>query len=412
MFGDLSSHLPGLRSLRWRITVAFLGVLAVLILTSDTLHGGASSGTVVGYGFRRAELAFTGDIIPHRPIVTFARRHARTLAIPNGSFPAPVPPDIYAAPAVREDRHYDFVPAFEEVAEKLRAADLAICHLETTISPLNPRGYPRFRAPSGLVEAIALSGWGGCSVASNHAFDYGREGVTFTIGALERHGLAHTGTAVSAESRRPGHYNINGIRIGHLSYTYGLNDYRLPKREPWWVNLIDVDTIAADSLAARGEGAEFIVVSMHWGTEYQSMPNAYQKRIAHEIAETGAVDLLVGHHAHVLQPVDRIGGMWVAYGLGNFISNQSWGSTQNGAILHVGIGDSPDGLTVREVTYTPTWVDRSVMQVVAVADRLLDPDLDDWRRAALRRSWSATVGALEALGGRDLGIRPAAQCCP
>ena len=306
---------------------------------------------------------------------------------------------MYGAWQEEADREYDFRPMFEPVASKLKAADLAICHLETTVSDESPTGYPRFRAPLELVEAISESGWDGCSVASNHAIDHGVEGVSRTIEALVERGLGFSGVAADSRSRGAAHYHVNGIHLAHLSYTYGLNGLRMPKDQDWWVNLIDVDRIAEDATAARELGAEFIVVSLHWGTEYQPKPDAYQRRIARSIADRGSVDLLIGHHAHVVQPVDRIGALWVAYGLGNFLSGQRGFSTRDGVILNVKIGDGPGGVAVQGVTYTPTWVDRNTMQVVTVADRLA-PGLDRWDRSTLRQSWSRTVKAPRSDGCR------------
>ena len=336
---------------------------------------------------RTAELAFTGDIIPHQSVGRFAKRYA-----PN------------------TDPEYNFVPMFQHVSQELQAVDVAICHLETTISHGPVTGYPRFSAPIELVEAIAETGWDGCSVASNHAFDFGTDGVTKTIQAMKQTGLAFTGTAIDEDSRSAARYDANGIRIAHLSYTYGLNGAKMPEHETWWVNLIDVDTIMSDAATARADGAEFIVVSLHWGMEYRRLPTTSQKEIAEEIAELGMVDLLIGHHAHVLQPIDRIDDLWVVYGLGNFLSNQNpkccTASSEDGAILHIQIGDGPDGVAVWSVTFTPTWVDRSVMQVVAVADRLANPDLDQPRQTVLRQSWQRTVDAFGALGADQLGVRP------
>jgi len=336
---------------------------------------------------RAAELVFTGDIIPHKPVTMFARRFARST-----------------------DADYDFTPIFEHVAPELRDADLAICHLETTISDGYVSGYPRFGAPWELVAAIAEAGWDGCSLASNHAFDFGADGVVRTIEAMQEADLAFTGAAVDRESRRDARYGVNGIQVSHLSYTYGLNGARLPEDETWWVNLIDVKAIGDETKRARAEGAEFIVVSLHWGVEYRRMPSASQERLAREIAALGTVDLLIGHHAHVLQPIDRIDDMWVVYGLGNFLSNQNpvccTPSSGDGAILHVEIGDSPDGLTVGTITFTPTWVDRRAMQVVRVADRLAEPGLDTWFQVTLRKSWQRTVEAIGALGADRLGVRP------
>lgn len=343
--------------------------------------------------FRAAELAFTGDIIPHKPVSWFARGFARNM-----------------------DAHYDFTPVFEHVAPELQAADLAICHLEATISNGPVTGYPRFGAPWELVEAIAQAGWDGCSLASNHAFDFGADGVVRTIQAMEEANLAFTGAALDRESRSDARYRVNGIQVSHLSYTYGLNGARLPEGENWWVNLIDVEVIADDAEEARSEGAEFVVVSLHWGVEYRRMPSASQERLAREIAALGTVDLLIGHHAHVLQPIDRIDNMWVVYGLGNFLSNQGpaccTASSGDGAVLHVEIGDSPDGLAVGTITYTPTWVDRRAMQVIPVADRLSEPDVDQRLQATLRESWQRTVEALGALGADQLGVRPTGSLPP
>lgn len=343
---------------------------------------------------RFATLAFTGDILPHKRVGAHARRYAGNTGA-----------------------DYNFTPMFEQVSPKLQAADLAICHLETTISDGPVTGYPRFKAPPELVEAIAETGWDGCSLASNHAFDFGVDGVAKTIRAMRQNGLAFAGTAMDKESSSAARYDVNGIRVSHLSYTYGLNGARLPENQPWWVNLLDVEAIMNDAKATRNEGAEFVVASLHWGMEYRRMPTTSQERIAREIAALGTVDLLIGHHAHVLQPIDRIGDMWVVYGMGNFLSNQSprccTPSSEDGAILTVEIGDSPEGLMVRSITYVPTRVDRTVMQVVAVADQLADPDLGHFPKTVLCRSWQRTVDAFGALGADQLGVRPAPSTpCP
>jgi len=92
---------------------------------------------------------------------------------------------------------------------------------------------------------------------------------------------------------------------------------------PWLVNEIDAGTIAADAAAARAAGAEYVIVSLHWGTEYRTQPNSDQLTLAEALLASPDIDLLIGHHAHVVQPVDQIDGRFVVYGLGNFISNQS-----------------------------------------------------------------------------------------
>ena len=400
----MRTHLVPLRSLRFSplSVVVAAGFMALLLLAPAP--SAADGSAPYDSRYRAARLAFTGDLLPHLPVVNVAKYHARTRARVASIIQ---PPEMYGTGETTTDRQYDFAPMFQKVAPALWAADLAICHLETTISSQSPRGYPRFRTPSELVEAIAQSGWDGCSLASNHSMDYGIDGVSQTIAAMQANHLEFAGTALDQQSRVAAHYQVNGIRIAHLSYTYGLNGFKLPRNQQWWVNLIDVAVIEADAAAARAEGAEFIIASLHWGNEYQPMPTYYQKRTAGEIAATGAVDLLVGHHAHVIQPIDRIGDLWVVYGLGNFLSNQPWPRSRDGAILHVEIGDTPEGVMIKSISYTPTWVDRGRMQVEAVANRLLDPDLDRGQRAALRQSWSRTVRALEAMGAQYPWVKPA-----
>ena len=302
--------------------ISSTALLIVLLLAPGTLSGDKTATASPATAPRTAELAFTGDILPHLPVVKFARYYARNPYYEGNFVYMLGPPEMYRTLEPHPtDRKYNFTPMFEQISRKLKAADIAICHLETTITSRNPiTGYPRFRAPIELVEAIAESGWDGCSLASNHAFDFGADGVTQTIQAMQQNGLGFTGAAIDEESRRAAHYHANGIHIGHLSYTYGLNGAKVPKNESWWVNLIDVDAITGDAATARAEGAEFIVVSLHWGEENRRMPTASQKRIAQAIAQLGMVDLLIGHHAHVLQPIDRIDDLWVAYGMGNFLA--------------------------------------------------------------------------------------------
>lgn len=385
---------------------AFLGAVLTVVMLGGLVAAGETPADSSPAGSRSASLAFSGDILPHLRVIRLARYYALAAHHPGSVASILRPPEMYGTWKESIDREYDFGPMFEPVASKLRAADLAICHLETTISSDNPKGYPRFRTPAELVEAIAGSGWDGCSLASNHSLDYGVDGVSRTIEAMEGQGLGFTGTATDQQSRGAAHYHVNGIHLAHLSYTYGLNGFKLPRNQDWWVNLINTDMITEDAATARAEGAEFIIASLHWGTEYRRLPDGYQQRIARAIAETGMVDLLIGHHAHVIQPIDRIGALWVVYGLGNFLSAQIRPSTRDGAILHVEIGDTADGLMVTSMAYTPTWVDRDTMQVVAVANRLLNPNLDHRERTILRRSWSRTVKAFGSLGAHHQGIRP------
>lgn len=320
---------------------------------------------------RELELAVTGDLLLHEPVQRAGR-----------------------AP----DGNYDFTPLFTEIAPILHEADLALCHLEVTLSPDNSRlsGYPMFRAPFELADAIAAAGWDGCSLASNHSLDAGPDGVTATLDHLDRAGVGHTGTARSAEeAERTRLYETNGVRIGHLSYSYGFNGLRPPDNEPWRANETDPDAILTAAARARADGAELVVLSMHWGVEYVHQPTAEQQSLAELLLASPDVDLIIGHHAHVVQPVARIGEKIVVYGLGNFLSNQSAASgraaaTQDGVIVRLRIEEvSPQRFVVTEVDAVPTTVERPTYVV-----RLADPGSVPFER---------TMQNVLLLGGWALG---------
>jgi hypothetical protein len=331
---------------------------------------------------RRATLAFTGDIITHLAVARQARSNA-----------------------AESEVEYDFDPMFASVRDELTGVDVGICHLETTLS-VGGRftGFPFFSGPASLADAIARAGYDGCSMASNHAYDFGLEGVNSTLDALDAAGLGHAGTARSVEeAQATTFYVADGIVVAHLSFTYGLNGGPIKSEDLWRVNLIDPDAIVAGAGIARARGAEFVVVSLHWGSEYQRYPTAAQLELAARLDEARTVDLVVGHHAHVIQPLDQVGDLWVFYGLGNFLSNQEptccTAFSQDGVIATVVISDSDDGVEVVGIKMTPTWVDRTVMEVVPVEERLAEPDLPRWYRNSLEASLARTIQSLALLDG-------------
>lgn len=216
---------------------------------------------------RAATIAFTGDLLPHSPVVA-------------------------AAAANAEGGGWDFRPMFDEVRPIISAADLAICHLESPLSldDTGLSGYPVFNAPKALGEAAADAGYDGCSTASNHAYDRGAEGVESTVQALEAVGLPQAGMALTAEADPlPTLYDVNGISVAHISATYGLNGFELPADQPYLVDLIDPASILAEAAAARSGGADFVIVSLHWGEEYRSEPTEDQLAVLGQIAPSSDI---------------------------------------------------------------------------------------------------------------------------
>lgn len=268
---------------------------------------------------------------------------------------------------------YDFSPLLAPMDPWVQGADLALCHMEVPVAPngAKPSGFPLFGAPTELVTDLKESGWDGCSTASNHSVDKGQAGVDATLDALDAAGLGHAGTARSADeaaSTQLYRFERNGqtITIAHLSAAYGTNG--MPVANPWAVELIDTATLIAQATAARAAGADLVVVSEHCCVEYVSEPTQQQVDVAQALADSGVVDLVIGHHAHVPQPFARLAGgpdgsgMWVAYGLGNFISNQGAhccsAKTDSGLVMVATIRKPPDGpARVEGVQWTGVTVD-------------------------------------------------------
>lgn len=248
---------------------------------------------------------------------------------------------------------------------------------------------------------MAKAGYDRCSTASNHVLDRGVGGVDRTVEVLLENGMGQAGMARDELESLPEVFDVDGVRIGHLSYTYGTNGIPVPTAEPWRTNLIDPVRIIRDANSARDLGADVVVVSMHWGTEKVTEPNEQQLAVAEQLTASGAIDLLVGHHAHVVQPIRKINDVWVAYGIGNILSNlpvnEAWpASSQDAAIVEFEIQvDGVGNVVVAAPTVIPTWVDKRNGWVIRdVHAELARSDLDPASRAELQASLDRTTAVL------------------
>ena len=311
--------------------------------------------------------------------------------------------------ARRGEPGLDFRPMLASVAPAVRPTDLAICHLET---PLAPRrgpfaSYPTFSAPPQVVSALLDTGYDACTTASNHSLDQGADGLARTLRILDRKGLEHDGSARSRrEHRRPLLLDVGGVRVAVLSYTYGTNGIPLPSGQPWAVPLIDPDEIVADAAAARRGGADVVAVALHFGTEYVTAPDAYQVGVVEEITRSPDIDLVYGHHAHTVQPLDRVHGTWVAYGLGNFVAQQETSQTHTyrGASLRFELTRRPgDRFEVSDIAYLPTMITPynpadPRMRVLDVPAELRDGSTSRHLRESLAATLAAVRSDLLSLG--------------
>ncbi|MDQ6874925.1 MAG: CapA family protein [Actinomycetota bacterium] len=332
-------------------------------------------------------IAATGDLLAHEPVVQ-------------------------AAQAAAGGHGYDFRPLLARVRPILSRADLAICHLETPLSPDDRRisYYPDFQAPREIAPAIRWAGFDTCTTASNHTLDDGPAGVAHTLDLLDAAGVRHAGAARNAaEAARPVIYTVRGFRVAHLDYTYGLNGHSVPAGQPWLVPLIDPARILRDAHAARAAGAQFVIVSFHWGQEYSSGVTADQRDVARRLLASPDVDLVLGSHAHVLQAVERIAGKFVVYGMGNFLARHApccdSPPTFDGVIVNITVQPRAGRLMVTALTYAPTHVNPDTLVVEPVAQTLRRLGAGA-ARSALVESWRRTVARMDMLHAAAYGVRP------
>lgn len=328
-------------------------------------------------------MVFAGDLLPHSPVIAQAARYAQGTG-----------------------QRYDFDPMLAPMAPIISGADVAICHLEVQVSPdqAHLTTYPVFGGPVELVDAAKRAGYDGCSNASNHSLDKGLAGIKATLDRFDQDGLHHAGTARSAaEAATTTMYDVKGVKVAHLSYAYGFNGYRVPAGAPWAVDQIDVAKIHADAATARARGADLVVVSLHWGTEGVHAPSADQRAVAAALAPDRNIDLIVGCHAHVVQPIDQIDGTFVVWGMGNQLSNQLSVPNVDGLTVRATAVRRADGRwKVAGIEGIPSWVQAGSYRVLPVVPTLADPATPPSLRAALSASYDRT--AAEVLVDHTPGV--------
>ena len=316
---------------------------------------------------KRLTIGVSGDLLPHLPIVARAAAHAG-------------------------GRGYDFRPMLRPIRGWVRRNDLSFCHVETPLTPAPPAGYPVFNSPPALARAIKATGFDACSTASNHSADRGQAGIDATRGALNRAEVRHTGVFSNPrQRRRPPILRARGVKVALLAYTQHTNGIPLP--HPWSVNLASASRILDDARRARRAGARIVIVNLHWGTEFAHPPDAFQTRLAKRLSRSTAITAVVGQHVHVVQPIRRMGRLWVVFGEGNLLSNQSAAccptASQDGMLVRLHLRVERRHERVTRIGYTPTWVRHPDFAVLHA-------------HGTNRPSWNRTV----AVVGRRSKVRP------
>ena len=266
--------------------------------------------------------------------------------------------NLYHQVMIRDGEEGDYETAYSDIRVLVDLADIAFINQETILAgeEFGFSGYPRFNSPQELGRGIAAAGFNVVNHATNHIMDKGEKAVFATLDFWDTiPEVTILGVHRSQEQRSlPKLIIKNNITLGFLSFTYGTNGLPVPKDKPYLVSLINTE-IMAEEIDALRPLCDFLVVSMHWGEEYQHTYNKSQENLASFLAEH-QVDLVIGHHPHVIQPVEYIprpdgGVMLCFYSLGNLISAQTQNPTMLGALAYVKIRKEPDGETTGGIEF-------------------------------------------------------------
>jgi poly-gamma-glutamate synthesis protein (capsule biosynthesis protein) len=310
-----------------------------------------------------AEIVFAGDAMQHAGQIAYATRHG------NGTF--------------------DYADNFSAIANYVSSADYAVVNFEASLGGKPYTGYPCFSAPDAYAEALKSAGFDLFLLANNHILDRRDKGLHRTISVLDSLCIPHVGIYHNAASRSkqvPFVVDINGFKLGILNYTYATNGITIQGDAV--VNYIDRQEMAADIAATRKGGAELVAVCVHWGEEYKLLPNRSQRNLADWLVEQG-VDLIIGGHPHVIQPMEMRTGpggspVLLVYSLGNFISNMKTTDTRGGAMVRVKLlRDSVGHAYVADAAYSLVFTEPDKYHLIP-ADKATDS-----RGVAFRRSAEA-----------------------
>lgn len=320
--------------------ILFLSLYLLLLFIPSDKNLKSDEKKLIADSISTINLSFVGDIMCHSPQIEYAR-------IGKDSF--------------------DFKPVFRFVKNLIEKADLAFGNLETVTAGISEKytGYPLFNSPDQLLDALKYAGFDILYTVNNHSLDRGIRGVVRTIEKINGKKMKNIGTS-SSEYRNDSLtiINVKGINLGLLGYTYGLNGNYLPKSKSYMINLIDTVKINSDISRLRGKGAELVIVYFHFGDEYSRNPSKFQIETVIKTFQYGA-DIIIGSHPHVLQRTEliekgkrKLDTGFVAYSLGNFISNQRWRDSDAGTILNLEISKNiqKDSIWISSVTALPTWV--------------------------------------------------------
>lgn len=262
----------------------------------------------------------------------------------------------------RQTHDFNYDDVFSFIKPVISQADIAIANFEVTLGGPPYMGYPQFSSPAALAVACKNAGIDYLVTANNHAADRGKRGILNTINRLDSIGIPHTGTfcdSIARDTLTPLLIHRNGISIAVLNYTFSTNGIVVPG--PVYINMLNKDLITRDVKKARDKNADFIVLFLHWGTEYDTVPSKSQVDLAGYFKSLG-VDMVIGSHPHVIQRMELTQDSSVAkndivvYSMGNFVSNQRKPKTDGGSMVKVELTWDGTRYNLSGSSYFLTWV--------------------------------------------------------
>ncbi|MFF5284347.1 MULTISPECIES: CapA family protein [Streptomyces] len=322
-------------------------------------------------GGRSFTVAAAGDVLIHPELVEQAARDAKRTGKGKDGL--------------------DFGPLMAGVKPVISKADLAICHMETPVgSPRGPwAGYPEFLVPPQILTTLKDVGYDTCSTASNHTNDHGLKAIRSTLNAMDKAGLGHTGSArTPEESQKINIREVKGVKVAHLAFSWESFLNPTPEKERWSFNRINTDEIKKAEKRARAQGAEVVILSLHWGLEHYNEPSVPQLQLAERLTKETGINLIIGHHAHVVQPIQKLNGKWVAFSLGNEVARHGspTGLTEEGAIGWFEFHETETGWDV-QARYRTTLVD--IPPDAEPGEKLPDGAVTDHRVVDVRHALDA-----------------------
>lgn len=263
---------------------------------------------------------------------------------------------------------YDFNPSFEYIKKYLQDADITIGNLETTFAGTSQpyAGYPAFNSPDSYCTALKNAGFDFLVTANNHSMDTREPGLLRTIEVIKNHELGYAGTYLNQRDHDSIRIvNVKGVKLGILNYTYGTNGAYPSSDHKYMLNIIDSSGIVSAVKLAKKQGADIVLVFYHMGLENVTEPTQAQKDAVRFAMGAGA-NLIIGAHPHMIGPTQKLYSestkdtVFVAYSLGNFLSNQYWRYTDAGVILKLIIQKNHTKQTTsfKDANFIPTWVYR------------------------------------------------------